>query len=607
MSGFPTDRFALLNYRDELETKKQAAVAAGNNNDAGRLEKEINLVQMTLSKLAMEGLANLAGDLGKLRAELEALRSIALEWPFGDQEAPIDHERSFRSDTLPDNDFEDEGPDKPAPAPKPVPIEKVPKVSEGWSQNYNQLWKNMTISDDWSKKSERICEKIIANQARYAAAVQGTKVPWWFIAVLHSMECSLRFDQHLHNGDPLIGRTKQVPKGRPPASSPPFTWEESARDALEYDRLLRVEDWSLASVMYHWHRYNGINNAYKRNGIPTPYLWSGSQHYRKGKYVADGKFDANAISLQVGAAVLLKALDELGVVKIKGQDPIVGTAETASGSRSTINLPLPGAAFKHIKSELGFHGTLKIGDGGTGTSRTEKDKVRKVQEWLVIAGLHTSIDGDYGHSTEKQIRRFQELNGRAATGILDEETWVRLSNPIRRALAPIDHGASASFEQAILNVARQHIAQKPEEVGGNNKGPWTRLYMEGKQGSAQKWCAGFVCFTVAQAMRDLDERLPFKRQVGVDQLVEDAKSTGRFIRGSDLTTPAKRRSVLREGMLFVVRRTSTDWTHVGIVANINDDDFDTLEGNTDNAGGVDGANAKVGNRAYKRKDFIRLI
>jgi peptidoglycan hydrolase-like protein with peptidoglycan-binding domain len=42
--------------------------------------------------------------------------------------------------------------------------------------------------------------------------------------------------------------------------------------------------------------------------VPSPYLWSFSNHYTRGKYVADGRFSPTAVSQQVGAAVLLKQL-----------------------------------------------------------------------------------------------------------------------------------------------------------------------------------------------------------------------------------------------------------------------------------------------------------
>jgi lysozyme family protein len=57
-------------------------------------------------------------------------------------------------------------------------------------------------------------------------------VPWELIAALHEREAGGSFKGHLHNGDPLTGRTYHVPAGRPAKGSPPFTWEASAIDAL---------------------------------------------------------------------------------------------------------------------------------------------------------------------------------------------------------------------------------------------------------------------------------------------------------------------------------------------------------------------------------------
>jgi hypothetical protein len=131
--------------------------------------------------------------------------------------------------------------------------------------------------------------------------------------------------------------------------------------------------------------------------------------------------------------------------------------------------------------------------------------------------------------------------------------------------------------------------------------------MQGQDGKDQKWCAGFVCLIVAQAARDLGTNPPFKRQVGVDALVEDAKKNDRFIAENEVSDPIERKSKLRAGRIFVVRNTPTDWTHTGIVLGLNDQTFDTLEGNTGGDGGTDGANARQGNRSYTKKDFLRLI
>ena len=51
-------------------------------------------------------------------------------------------------------------------------------------------------------------------------------IPWYVIAVIHYLESGLRFDGHLHNGDPLAGRTVHKPKGHPQTGTPPFTWKQ---------------------------------------------------------------------------------------------------------------------------------------------------------------------------------------------------------------------------------------------------------------------------------------------------------------------------------------------------------------------------------------------
>ncbi len=43
----------------------------------------------------------------------------------------------------------------------------------------------------------------------------------------------------------------------------------------------------------------------------SPYLWSGSNHYRRGKYRSDGEWDPDLVSRQIGSAVLLRRLAEL--------------------------------------------------------------------------------------------------------------------------------------------------------------------------------------------------------------------------------------------------------------------------------------------------------
>jgi len=137
-------------------------------------------------------------------------------------------------------------------------------------------------------------------------------IPWYFTGIVHAMEGSFNFDAHLHNGDPLEKKTVHVPAGRPPVWLPPSDWPSSAEDALTFEGYANQTDWSLAHTLFRMEAYNGFGS--RRHGINTPYLWSFSNHYTKGKYVSDGKWDPSYVSTQCGGAVMLKALVESGKV-----------------------------------------------------------------------------------------------------------------------------------------------------------------------------------------------------------------------------------------------------------------------------------------------------
>lgn len=149
------------------------------------------------------------------------------------------------------------------------------------------------------------------SRPRYAALGKQVGVPWQFIAAIHGLEASFNFRAHLHNGDyPLSQRTRQVPTGRPRAWLPPSSWEASALDALRLMGFTGQSDWSLARMLYRLEAYNGF--GYRHAGRASPYLWSFSTLYSRGKFVADGHFDPAVRSKQCGAAVMLKVLDLAG-------------------------------------------------------------------------------------------------------------------------------------------------------------------------------------------------------------------------------------------------------------------------------------------------------
>lgn len=140
----------------------------------------------------------------------------------------------------------------------------------------------------------------------YEAVADPLAIPWYFVGILHAMECGFNFGTHLHNGDPLGERTVHVPKGRPPTGAPPFDWRDSARDALMLKGYQHESDWSVPRTLFLFEKFNGF--GYRPLNVPTPYLWSFSDRYDKGKFVADHEFQADAVSGQCGAALMLKGI-----------------------------------------------------------------------------------------------------------------------------------------------------------------------------------------------------------------------------------------------------------------------------------------------------------
>lgn len=181
-------------------------------------------------------------------------------------------------------------------------------------RGYGNMWAKAKLKPERRAATQNVARRLNSNRARYEGAGAVTKTPWWWIAITHNLEASGSFGGHLHNGDPLTARTTHVPAGRPKTGSPPFTWEYSAEDALVMHDLHKVTSWELPRCLYEWERFNGF--GYVARKVNSPYVWSFTDQYARGKYVADSKFDPFAVSQQCGAAATLMALVELNLAVI---------------------------------------------------------------------------------------------------------------------------------------------------------------------------------------------------------------------------------------------------------------------------------------------------
>ncbi|MBN1559849.1 peptidoglycan-binding protein [candidate division KSB1 bacterium] len=229
-----------------------------------------------------------------------------------------------------------------------------------------------------------------------------------------------------------------------------------------------------------------------------------------------------------------------------------------------------------------------------------------MQEWVTFHGYATPVDADFGPATENAVQFFQQAASLPVTGIVDEATWNEMIVPLVRALAPIPINADDTPAKVLLRVAQQHLAQHPLELGGPNRGVWVRLYMGGNDGPEWLWCAGFVTFLLKQTCSLLERPMPIPGSYSCDSLAYQAREAGLFVYGTQLANGAVNWGALGDSQFFLVRRTSTDWTHTGLSFAGVHDTFSTIEGNTNDEGYNNGYEVCQRTRGISSKDFIRM-
>ena len=122
------------------------------------------------------------------------------------------------------------------------------------------------------------------------------------------------------------------------------------------------------------------------------------------------------------------------------------------------------------------------------------------------------------------------------------------------AIAFIIFAVRVSFGAEItpLTVARSQIGLG--EVGGNNRGPYVRAYLNGREDLP--WCAGFVSYCVKEAGYKAPYTLRAKNYLGYGRRVNNPKP----------------------GDIIVFTRAGGG--HVGIIETVSNGKITTIEGNT---------------------------
>lgn len=195
----------------------------------------------------------------------------------------------------------------------PIVIKPV-KTSIPYAADYTAKWDKMVIKPAVIASIDRVIAKMRDSDhwPQYEKIEAATKVPAQVTAIIHERESGLNLKTYLGNGQSLALRTTIVPKGRGPFSPPAAdAFYRGALDAYRLQNMIGL-DWhdgtGIARVSYLVEGFNGF--GYRNRGMASPYLYAGTNLYRVGKYVADGKFDPNYIDTQLGAMAIFKRMVE---------------------------------------------------------------------------------------------------------------------------------------------------------------------------------------------------------------------------------------------------------------------------------------------------------
>lgn len=295
------------------------------------------------------------------------------------------------------------------------------------SAAFARMWDRVQIDANRRADAAALARRIIANKPQYAAVQAATGVPWPVIGVIHNRESGLSFKGHLHNGDSLNGYTRRVPSGRPRLGhGPPFTWAESAIDALTMPphQLNTIGRWTVERILHECEKYNGWGYRGKGN---SPYLWSWTSEYRGGKYVRDHVYDPNVRDAQAGCVAILKALAEIDT---EAAQCLCDRDTGGTVTPQPLPVPLPGPALS---------ATIAFGE--------ISERVTRLQLALQQRNYPVGeIDGEFGPLTRDAVAAFQRDHGLIETGIADESTLQALG---LAAGVPQDGGGIARSDEVL--------------------------------------------------------------------------------------------------------------------------------------------------------------
>jgi hypothetical protein len=141
-------------------------------------------------------------------------------------------------------------------------------------------------------------------------------------------------------------------------------------------------------------------------------------------------------------------------------------------------------------------------------------------------------------------------------------------------MPPLNAGGS-SIGRSALQAAIGELKAGAGEVGGNNRGPWVKKYLEpAGLDEGNSWCASFVSWCFMKASGDNINNMPFHYNAGARDLLYEVRKKGWAIPPSDRYSP------LPGDLVIWWRVALSSWEgHAGIVHQVKDGMLYTIEGN----------------------------
>jgi lysozyme family protein len=174
---------------------------------------------------------------------------------------------------------------------------------------YAKQWDTMIIKSNRVQEFKNDAEFAIAHKNIYQRIQAKSNVEWYHIALLHRRESDADFNTYLGNGQSLAHRTTEVPAGRGPFTGLDAFYN-GALDALHLDKLDTViPPWPIEKILFYCEEFNG--EGYNNHGLPSPYIFGGTNIQLPGKFIRDHVLDLKQIDPQPGCAPMLWMIGQL--------------------------------------------------------------------------------------------------------------------------------------------------------------------------------------------------------------------------------------------------------------------------------------------------------